>query len=173
MMIETERRNRIRASLFAYAYEVMDDSLVSDAEYDALCLKINPEIKTGHEILDNFFATEFSPDTGMWIYKHPEANGIAAIYQRITGKPAKPVSPYKNEAAPITQNVNPMGFQRHTDMMWYLASLGFRVVPHMADYGGVMCNVEFDTECAYVTAVATGEQKAVYYRDIFTSLHPS
>lgn len=69
-VVEIECRHRINASLWAYAYEIMDDPLVSDEQYDRVCREINPAIKTGR--LDTFFAEEFDPSTGMWIYKHPE-----------------------------------------------------------------------------------------------------
>ncbi len=78
--IETERRHRIRLSVFAYAYEFESTSLISDGEYDTLSRMVNPEIKTGHKKLDKFFATEFEPDTGMWIRKHPELDKVRALY---------------------------------------------------------------------------------------------
>jgi hypothetical protein len=40
-------------------------------------------MKTGHAKLDRFFATEFSPSTGQWIYKHPELAGIDATLRRV------------------------------------------------------------------------------------------
>jgi hypothetical protein len=78
--IETERRNRIRLSLFAYAYEFKNESLISDHEYDTLSRLINKSVKTGNKKLDKFFMTEFEPDTGMWIRKHPELDKLAAIF---------------------------------------------------------------------------------------------
>ena len=77
--IETERRHRIRLSVFAYAYEYENVSLISDGEYDTLSRMVNPKIKTGHKKLDKFFATEFEPDTGMWIRKHPELDKVRAL----------------------------------------------------------------------------------------------
>ena len=78
--VATERRNRIRLSVFAYAYEFKSESLISDGEYDTLSRMINPKIKTGHKKLDKFFATEFEPDTGMWIRKHPELKKLEALF---------------------------------------------------------------------------------------------
>lgn len=83
MDIETERRNRIRASVFAYAYEFQNDSLISDGEFDQLCAKINPDVSTGHEVMDKFFKEQFDPSTGMWIRKHPELQGIERIYRKV------------------------------------------------------------------------------------------
>lgn len=54
---------------------------MSDAEYDELSKQINPEQKTGNEKLDKFFREEFTPDTGMWIRKHPELDKLHAMYQ--------------------------------------------------------------------------------------------
>lgn len=81
--LEIERRNRIRASLFAYAYEFENNILISDEEFDKLCLKIDPTIKTGKKKLDDFFANEFDSSTGMWIRKHPELKKIKQLYHRI------------------------------------------------------------------------------------------
>lgn len=82
--METERRNRIRLSLAAYAYEYHDDSIMSDAEFDKLSLAIKPEVKTGHKRLDKFFREEFDPSTGMWIRKHPMRNELAELYRYYT-----------------------------------------------------------------------------------------
>lgn len=80
---EVERRNRIRLATWAYAYELLDDPVASDAEFDALCLAIRPEVPTGHKALDHFFATEFSPATGMWVRKHPDQRGLHRTYLRL------------------------------------------------------------------------------------------
>ena len=163
-MMETERKKRIQASLWAYAYEVMDDPLVSDYKFDQTCREINPNIKTGR--LDDFFATEFSPYTGSWIHKHPEWLGIANIYYRLTGKTPRPVT--KSEGnLPVTQNVSNNGFRTQTEMKWYLASLGFRVLGHFGEHAGRPCYTEFDKECGYITCQITGEQITVFYKDLF------
>ena len=80
--IEQERRNRIRLSVFAYAYEFENHSVITDAEYDALSRRINPSVLTGHAKCDKFFKTQFEPDTGMWIHKHPDLHGIRWLYER-------------------------------------------------------------------------------------------
>ena len=66
-MINQEIRNRIKLSVAAYAYEFEGDSIMTDHEYDELSLKINPNEKTGNDMMDKFFKTQFQPDTGMWI----------------------------------------------------------------------------------------------------------
>ena len=80
-MINQEIRNRIILAVAAYAYEYMDDPIMSDTEFDQLALKINPNEKTGNRKLDNFFKKHFMPDTGMWIHKHPEKEKLKFIYE--------------------------------------------------------------------------------------------
>ena len=74
-------RLRIRLSVAAYAYEICNDSIMSDSEFDRQCLLIDPSIETGNAKLDKFFKEEFDPSTGQWIHKHPELNGIVRIYK--------------------------------------------------------------------------------------------
>lgn len=76
-----ETRRRIRLSVFAYAYEFMNDSLVDDAEFDRLSQEIDLTITTGNEEMDSFFSKEFTPDTGMWIRKHPNLERVREKYE--------------------------------------------------------------------------------------------
>ena len=76
-----EIRNRIRLSLASYAYEFHDDSLMTDAEFDKLSREINPNEKTGNELIDRFFREEFMVDSGMWIRRHPELDKLKLIYE--------------------------------------------------------------------------------------------
>jgi len=78
-IIAVERRNRIRLSAAAYAYEIMDESVISDAEFDALAERIDTSVKTGYRKLDTFFAKHFEPHTGQWIHKHPEKHELRRI----------------------------------------------------------------------------------------------
>ena len=73
---------RIRLSVFAYAYEMCNESLISDGEFDALCLQVDPSIETGNAKMDKFFKEEFNPSTGQWIHKHPELTGIVHLYKK-------------------------------------------------------------------------------------------
>ena len=88
--INEERRNRIRLSAWAHAYEIENDPLASDAEFDRLALLINPEISTGHEKLDAFFREHFSQHTGQWVYLHPEPNKLRHHVARIRDLRANP-----------------------------------------------------------------------------------
>ena len=80
--VEKERRLRIKLSVAAYAYEYMDDSIISDGEFDKLCLQVNKKIDTGHKVCDNYFKQHFDPSTGQWIRHHPELDKIAILYER-------------------------------------------------------------------------------------------
>jgi hypothetical protein len=80
--VETEVRRRITAAVAAYAYEVRDEPIMSDTAFDKLVQSINPKMGTCHPILDEFFASRFSPMTGIWIHDHPELPGIIAILDR-------------------------------------------------------------------------------------------
>lgn len=80
--LEKERRRRIVVSHAAYAYEFRQDPIMPDTEYDALAQQIDHHIPTGHPLLDEFFYTQFSPMTGMWIHNHPELDGIEKLYWR-------------------------------------------------------------------------------------------
>ncbi len=80
---EVEKRRRIRVAGWAWAYEVENDPLVADAEFDREASLIRPGIDTGHETLDRFFRTEFSPHTGMWVTKHPERHLLPGWCARV------------------------------------------------------------------------------------------
>jgi len=84
--LEIERQRRIRVSVAAYSYEYYNDSIMSDEEFDALCLKIDKNMSTNNEKLDKFFREEFEPHTGMWIRKHPEKEGLDRIYWQVFRK---------------------------------------------------------------------------------------
>lgn len=77
-----EIRNRIRLSIYAYAYEFKNESLISDGEFDKMALEIEPDIMTSNEKLDKFFFEEFDSSTGQWIHKHPELEKVAKLYDK-------------------------------------------------------------------------------------------
>jgi hypothetical protein len=81
-MICTETRNRIKLSVAAYAYEMLNVSVMSDADFDGLSVSLDPSFCTGNKVMDNFFSKEFKADTGMWIHKHPDLEGIKSLYKR-------------------------------------------------------------------------------------------
>lgn len=93
--IEIERKNRIDVAAYAYAYEVENDPLIADAEFDMLCLKINPKLSTGNKRLDTFFKKEFDPCTGMWVRKHPDIAGLKKVLTIKRQQKDTPVEPDK------------------------------------------------------------------------------
>lgn len=74
--ISAEIKRRIDVAVFAYAYEIEDDPLVNDEEFDRLARSIRPEIGTGRAELDRFFREEFAPHTGQWVHRHPEKDKL-------------------------------------------------------------------------------------------------
>ena len=80
--VEIERRNRIRLSVAAYAYEFEDDSIMSDGNFDALAQAIDVTMDTGNEQMDMFFREQFSPHTEQWIHDHPELDRLRILYKR-------------------------------------------------------------------------------------------
>lgn len=79
-MINQEIRNRIKLSVYAYAYEYLNHSIITDSQFDKLASEIQPSVSTGNETLDKFFKEHFIPDSGIWIHKHPEIEGIKYLY---------------------------------------------------------------------------------------------
>lgn len=84
--IEIERRRRIKVSLWAYAYEIENHSIVDDMRFDLECYQLNLSLDTGNPQLDFWFRANFEPCTGMWIHKHPKLDGIKNIYWRYHAK---------------------------------------------------------------------------------------
>lgn len=68
---------------YAYAYEIDDTPLVSDPEYDAIALRVNPDQATGNDLLDRFFRAYYEKYTGSWIYMHPELLKVKALVARV------------------------------------------------------------------------------------------
>ena len=52
---EEQKRKRINIALWAYAYEVHNDSIVSDAMFDKVGREIDLTIKTGNPEMDKWF----------------------------------------------------------------------------------------------------------------------
>jgi hypothetical protein len=78
--VNSEIRNRIRLAVAAYAYEYCHDSIMNDHEFDELSLKIDPEVDTGNDLLDNFFRLHFETSTGMWVRNYPEKDKLMMLY---------------------------------------------------------------------------------------------
>lgn len=77
---------RIRLSVAAWAYEVHDVSIMTDEQYDRLCLEVDTKLTTGNRRMDKFFRDHFDPSTGQWVHKHPEKGWLEGTYQRFWGE---------------------------------------------------------------------------------------
>lgn len=76
---ELENQRRIKLAVAAYAYEVMNISLMSDQEFDDECKLIDLTKDTAYPIWDAWWRSNFSPHTGMWIHKHPNPEGLQRL----------------------------------------------------------------------------------------------
>lgn len=80
--IEREVRRRMHVAVATYAYEVADAPIMTDRQWDELAQNINARMGTCHPLLDEFFASQFSPMTGLWIHQHPELGKVKAEFER-------------------------------------------------------------------------------------------
>lgn len=85
LLTEKVRRDRIRIAVAAWAYESGYRPIMSDQEYDDLSERVHRQrnIATGYSRLDRFFQRSFDPDTGMWVHRHPNVQGLINIYMRV------------------------------------------------------------------------------------------
>ncbi len=83
-LIEQVRRDRIRVSVAAWAYEESYKPIMTDQEYDELSERVHSQrnVATGNHRLDRFFQREFNPDTGLWVHRHPNIPALENIYAR-------------------------------------------------------------------------------------------
>jgi hypothetical protein len=63
---------RYWVALAAYAYEIQDDPIMTDAQFDELARSIDISEKTDNPVWDKWFEENFNPSTGQWIHNHPE-----------------------------------------------------------------------------------------------------
>ena len=80
-----ETQLRIRVAVYAWAYEVHDDPLVSDAVFDHTARKVDLERSTSRPDIDEWFRNNFNPSTGVWVRSHPEPEGLERIYRMLRG----------------------------------------------------------------------------------------
>lgn len=80
------KRARTRIALFAYAYEIKHNSLVSDAQYDKEANELDYKSRTDDNLLDYFFMTQYKPYTGIWVHQHPdiETGKLEALYEYVS-----------------------------------------------------------------------------------------
>ena len=75
--IEVERRTRIKLCVAAYAYEIDQHPILTDAQFDALAMSSNRNIRTGR--FDLWWRQTFQPYTGSWIHSHPDLEGVRRL----------------------------------------------------------------------------------------------
>lgn len=158
-MNEEEKRHRINVALWAYAYEIMDDPLVPDEIFDRVCGEIRPERSTDNAILDIFFRNEFQASTGMWIYKHPQTEGLRQIYSNLTGKIGRSV--VSENRGENNGAISELPFDSHFQAMLYLAYLGFNIVP------GYMNGVSYRAEGGNLYLKKGDEEKVILLAEMF------
>ncbi len=86
---EIEIRRRIRLSVAALVYERLNDSVMSDAEFDRESLLVDLSIDTGNKRLDRFFRSNFTPYTGLWVHRHPEKIKLMTLWNTYYNKEAR------------------------------------------------------------------------------------
>lgn len=74
-----ETRKRIRVAVAAYAYEVLQQSIMSDHEFDELAKSIDLSIDTRRPDLDKWFRKNFQTYTGSWVHGHPDRHRLDQI----------------------------------------------------------------------------------------------
>lgn len=80
--VDEVKRRRIQVAIWAYAYDALSIGIVPDSVYDETARQVMKEryIKTGHQVLDDFFnQEEFSCISGSWVYAHPEFDKVVAV----------------------------------------------------------------------------------------------
>jgi len=84
---EIETRRRILLTLWAYAYEFENNSIVPDSIFDAECLKVDLSIATNRPDLDEWWRKNFDSFTGCWIHDHPELEKVKRLYHEFYVSP--------------------------------------------------------------------------------------
>jgi len=77
----TETRNRLKVLLWAYAYEIKNEHMVSDAEFDRVCKEIDLTKTTDRPDMDEWFIQNFDPSTGIWVHSLPDAEKKKLAYK--------------------------------------------------------------------------------------------
>jgi len=78
-VVMTEKLRRIRLAAWAYAYEVLGESIVDDFTYDKESYAVDLSQATDRPDLDKWFQDNFDPCTGTWIHHHPEIDKVAKL----------------------------------------------------------------------------------------------
>ena len=83
-----EVQRRIRLCIAAYQYELQPEGkqVMTDAEFDEECLKVDLTVDTPRPDLDKWWRSKFQPFTGSWINTHPDLERIREIYNMYYGR---------------------------------------------------------------------------------------
>lgn len=84
--VSLETRKRIRVAVAAWAYEVMQTPIMTDAEFDKLAESIDLSIDTRRPDLDKWFRKNFQSYTGSWVHGHPDRTRLNQIAEMIIDK---------------------------------------------------------------------------------------
>lgn len=117
-----ETQRRIKVAVWAYAYEVMNDSIVSDAEFDAECALVDLSKTTSDSAMDRWFKNNFNPCTGMWVQNHPNKRGLHTYYTL-----------WKKKGRPMEENC-PLCGSNENDVKNLLRSYLCSTGTHFADF---------------------------------------
>lgn len=79
-----QRRLRLKVLAAAYAYEIMHESYMTDAEFDATCKRIDVSVDV--DSYDQWWRDNFDPSTGMWVHRHPDLKGLRRLVTSVFGK---------------------------------------------------------------------------------------
>jgi hypothetical protein len=79
-----QRRVRLKVLAAAYAYEIMNESFMSDAEFDALALRVDLNVPV--DTHDQWWKDNFDPSTGAWVHRHPDQKGLRRLVQSVFDK---------------------------------------------------------------------------------------
>lgn len=78
-----QKQIRIKVLLGAYAYQMLDKPIMSDAEWDDLASQVVINESTSNSSLDKWFKQHFQPYTAQWIYTYPELDKLQKLYNRL------------------------------------------------------------------------------------------
>lgn len=81
---QEQRRLRLKVLAAAYAYEIMHESYMTDAEFDATCQRIDVSVDVDSH--DQWWRDNFDPSTGIWVHRHPDQDGLRRLVQSVFNK---------------------------------------------------------------------------------------
>jgi len=74
-------RRKVLAST-TFGIELRGLSVILEEDWDKSAQRVQRGMGTCHPLLDEFFATRFTPMSTSWIHHHPELDKVAAMFDR-------------------------------------------------------------------------------------------